>query len=197
MKKLLFTFSFALAFAGCTTASATGTAASADAAAESVAPVIEKVADPNPYADYGAGMRSVKGVPMAVEWQKENAAEIEAATAPDALAAILADDAATKALLSEVKGAYTTDPLVATKIAAISQLVMKPGDANAAARGRWSAALLQAARSSGDTYKTMYFLDQLRWCGDKSDVPEIMKIGAESNSKAVSGFAEMVVREIK
>jgi len=197
MKKLIFALMCAMALSGCVTATAPQAATSADVAAEAATPAAVKFVDPNPYADYAAGMRSVEGAPMAVEWQRANAAEIAAATAPDALAAILVDDAATKALLSEVKVAYATDPLVATRIAAVSQFVMKPGGANAAARGRWRRALLQSARSSGDAYKTMYFLEQLRWCGDESDAVEIAKIGAESNSKAVADFAAMVCREIK
>jgi len=197
MKKLIFALTCAMALSGCVTATAPQAATSADVAAEAATPAAVKFVDPNPYADYAAGMRSVEGAPMAVEWQRANAAEIEAATDPDAIRLILADDGAINALLSEVNDAYATDPFVATRIASASQFVMKPGGANAAARGRWRTALLRSARSSGDAYRTMYFLEQLRWCGDKSDAVEIAKIGAESNSKAVADFAAMVCREIK
>ena len=93
--------------------------------------------------------------------------------------------------------------MVATKVHAISQLVMKPGCARqkkccaAKCRDLWTAALLKAAKSSADPYRTMFFLDQLRWCGKASQAAEIKALGAAADAREVKDFAAMVVRELE
>ena len=82
--------------------------------------------DPNPFADYGAGMANTKEFPLTVNWQDAHKAEVAAATEPEALRRFLVSDEAAHALLAEVKEAYTTDPIVMIQIGAISQLVMSP-----------------------------------------------------------------------
>ena len=61
------------------------------------------------------------GVPTAVAWQNANDAALEAAMKPQVLAAYVQSAAAADALLAEAKPAYRTDPLVATRIAAVTQ----------------------------------------------------------------------------
>ena len=129
-------------------------------------------ADPNPYADYGAAMASVKGDPMAAEWQQAEAAAIAAATEPAVLAAFVEDEASAKALLGQLKGAYDTSPLVMTQIAAVTQWVMLPEPfflffwqpSPAAGRKVWVAALESVRCASGDRYVQTFCQQQLDLC---------------------------------
>ena len=150
-------------------------------------------ADPNPYAGYGKAMASVKGDPMAVEWQNANKAAIEEATTDAALAAVVRDAASAKALLDAVKPNYATCPLKACQMAAVTQFVMRPGQMSA--RALWVDALVAAYQGAADDSVRMTYLDQLRWCGTEKQVAAIRK-GAGS-SKAVRDFADMVIREIQ
>ena len=59
----------------------------------------KKYVDPNPFADYGAAMKSTPGNPMAVEWQNAQEAALVAATSDAALEACVATPAAAEALL--------------------------------------------------------------------------------------------------
>lgn len=136
--------------------------------------------------------------PDAVHWQNANDAAIKAATAPEALAPFLASEEAADALLAQVKPAYLTDPMVATQIAAITQLVMKPGCPKAAAaRELWVEALLDAAEDSKDAYRTVFFLDQLRWCAGADEADDVEEIGEDSTDQAVKQMAALVARELK
>lgn len=136
--------------------------------------------------------------PSSVDWQGANRAALDAATKPEALAPYVADAAAADALLAQVKGAYATDPMTAMRIGAISQLVMCPKCPKApAARAVWTEALLKAAEGSGDAYRTIFFLDQLRWCGTKQQAARVLAIGAKSRDGAVKDFAAWTVRELE
>lgn len=138
----------------------------------------KKYVDPNPFADYGAAMKSTPGNPMAVEWQNAQEAALVAATSDAALEACVATPAAAEALLAQLKGAYDTDPLVMTQIAAVTQYVMtflvgKKGcggvcrqkNGPRCRRGLWQGALLKACAATRDAYVQTFLLDQLRWCG--------------------------------
>ena len=167
--------------------------------AKSVEPELpEMTGDPNPFADYGKAMASTKGLPMAVEWHNQNAAALAKETDVEALKQYMmlpknADD-----LLAQVKPDYTTDPMVATKIAAVSQLAMcRKWDKAPAAREIWTCALLGAAEKAADDYRKMFFLDQLRWCGKNAQADKVLAIGEKSGSKAVKDFAAMVATELK
>ena len=166
---------------------------------ESVEPVIpEMTGDPNPFADYGKGMASYKNLPMAVEWHNQNAAALAKETDFQALQQYVmlpknADD-----LLAQVKEAYKTDPMVATKIAGVSQIVMcQKWEKAPAAREIWTCALLGAAEKAKDDYRKMFFLDQLRWCGKNAQADKVLAVGQKSGSKAVNDFATMVAKELK
>jgi len=102
--------------------------------------------------------------PKAVEWQAENRAKIDAATAPAALDAVLASDAAADALCAEVKPGYRGDPLKLTQLAAVSVYVMDKG--NEAKRVRWTAALRRAQAKSTTNDVDTFFAQQLQICGD-------------------------------
>ena len=158
------------------------------------------------YSDYESAMATVKGDPMAVEWQNANDAAIKEATDDDALAAAASDAAAAEALLSQVRGAYESDPVMLAKAAAVSQWVMEPDPfwllfwkpSRSEGRKVWVQALLATAEKSQDAYVKMFCLDQLRWCG--CGCPKVLaRIAAigEGGGKAVREFAAVVTREIE
>jgi len=190
MKKLL-------AFTGILVACSIATAAPAKADADPAAP----------YHAYGPAMAHTDGYQMAVEWQDAQAARLKAAVDGDVLAAFVADEASAAALLAQAKGAYDTDPMVATQIAAVSQWVMdeepcwlcfwKPSPA--AGRKVWVKALVSRAEAVDDAYVKLLCLDQLRWCGCKCPcvVKRIAAIGAKSPDKAVKDMTDIVLRTLR
>ena len=193
MKNLMILF--ALALAGCASF-APETATVADKKPLD-GPELERISDPNPYANYEEGMASDPSRPMAYEWQSAHEAETAEATSCAAVAAILESDAAIAELLAAVKPDYGTEPLVAMKIAAASQLsTCGKCEKAPACRARWCAALVEAAKGAPDAYRKMFYLDQLRWCGRAEDVPAIRAVADASPDEAVREFAAMVVREI-
>ena len=178
--------------------SAVATAAGKPAAkAKSVEPEIPTIVDENPYANYDDAMRSVKGKMMAVEWHAANSKELAKATSRETLAGILADDKEVAKLLSVVNEPYKANPVALTQIAAISQLVMCPKcDKAPKCRWKWTAALVKAAKEAKTTYATMFFLDQLRWCGHVEEAKSVREIGAASSERSVKDFAKMVADEV-
>ena len=137
---------------------------------------------------------NVSNGPSAVDWQHKENAKLAEATKPEALAKFVKDAAAAEALLAQVKPAYATDAMVATQIAAITQLVMTPKCPKApACRKVWTAALLKAAETSTEQYRTMFFLEQLRWCATKDQNDALAALGAKTQWKAVKDFIPMVV----
>ena len=146
----------------------------------------------NPFSDYSAAMRSTKENPSAVEWQAANEAAIAKAVSKEVLAKLAVKPAA---LLAQVKGAYETDPVVATQIAAITQRAAC-AKCPKKFRAAWNAALLKAAAEAPDAYRAMFFLDQLRWCGNPSDAAKVKALGGKSGEKSVKDFAAMVAAEL-
>lgn len=143
--------------------------------------------------------------PTSVAWENANDAALAAATDEGVLAGFVADAAAARALLANLKGAYETDPLVLCQIGAVSQWVMMPepcwlcfwSPSPADGRKVWVGALLDTAEATQDTYVKMACLDQLRWCGCSCPkvVARIQAIGAKGD-KSVADFSAMVVREL-
>jgi len=171
MKKLL-TIGFAALLAGCATTATCEKSAEAKADAKSAAvaakPAEKKYVDPNPFSDYGPGMKHTKEIPLGSYWQQDNKAKIAEATKVETLAAFVATPAAADALLAKVGPAYTTDPVVLTQIGAVTQLVMCPKcDKAPASRKVWVAALERALKNAKDDYRKAFYADQLRWCGFK------------------------------
>ena len=162
-------------------------------------------ADPNPFSNYTAGTASDKADPSAADWHGTAAAAIAAETDDAKLAEIAGCPVRAKALLAEVKPAYATDPLTATKIAAVSQYVMRAGETSwwefwawfsDSPRAVWTAALLDAAKSSDNSYRTEFMLDQLRWCGYPEQAEDVRAIGRTVQCKAVRDFAFFVAKEL-
>lgn len=143
--------------------------------------------------------------PTGAEWHNANGKKLAAETSDEALAAVVADSESARVLLAEVKGAYRTDPMVASKIAAVSQYVMIGADAawyefwrtsRSSERDIWSEALLCTAKNAKDAYVRQFCLDQLRWCGKCSQSAKVREIAASDGSKEVKDFARMVAREL-
>ena len=162
-------------------------------------------ADPNPYANYSAGTSSDASDPSAAIWHGTARAAIAEETSDSKLAEIACCPERAKSLLAMVKPAYATDPMVATKIAAVSQYVMREGDYSwwefwtwfsDSPRSVWTAALLDAAKSATDSYVAEFMLEQMRWCGMPDQAEAVRAIGKASKCCAVRGFAMMVANEL-
>ena len=170
--KRLFAIAFAAALAGCATAPVAETPAG-EAKSAGSEPVLPQLADPNPFANYGAGMASDKDHPMAYEWQSAHGAEIAEATKPETLGKFHASDEAARTLLDGIQDDYSTDPVVMIQIAAVTQLVMRRDGGRDARRELWTKALLEKVRETGNVC-----LDQLRWCGYPRDAKTLRGIAA-------------------
>ena len=177
-----------------------GCATAPDATApkkELTEPEMVQLTDPNPFANYAPAMVSSAEFPLTVNWQDAHKAEVAEATKPETLAKFLESDLTAGKLLAEVKEAYKTEPIVMMQIASISQLVMCPKCPKAPKnRAKWTAALLAAAKDAPDTYRQMFFLDQLRWCGKPAQADRVLQVGRKSGSRAVNDFAMMVAVEL-
>ena len=124
-----------------------------------------KYTDPNAFADYGPAMANSAEQPLGSYWQQENRAAIEAATSCDAIKAATESAEAADKLLSEVKGAYLSDPILLIKIGAITQAVMGGKCPEATSRRQlWVAALERAKENAIDDYRRTFFTQQLWWC---------------------------------
>lgn len=159
-----------------------------------------------PYHRYQPAMTSSDEKPLVAEWQKANAALLEAAVSDDSLAEAVASPAAAMDLLAKIGPAYDTDPVVATRIAAVTQWVMTPDEpcwwkfwaASPHADGRkvWVEALLRTAETSPCASATAFCLDQLRWCGCACPrvAERIRAVGVRSADKAVRDMADLALR---
>ena len=186
----LMSFGLVAAFA----LAATAAAPAKPAAKAPAKPAEKKYVDPNEFASYGPGTATKAGDPSAAEWQAANKDALAKATSDDELICFVRDGASARALLAKVKPNYGTDPLVASQIAAVSQLVMRPGWESA--RGIGAEALVDSFRAAKDDTVRMAYLEQLRWCGYKKHAAAIQVLGLSSRSKEVTDFANVVVREL-
>ena len=144
-----------------------------------VAGTVAFAADPNPYVDYEKGMADENGDPNAVEWQDDNRDQIEASTSEEIIAAIVKDEISATRLLTQLRGAYSSNPRAMTQIAAVTSWVMgeepcwfcfwKPSPA--AGRRIWVATLEKKLRMSSDEYVKTVCRQQLDRCGYEADCP--------------------------
>lgn len=159
--------------------------------------------DPNPYADYKVAMASVSNNPMAVEWHAANRAELDFVNDAWCRGVFAGGEKALMKHLDAVKGAYQSEPLELTRIAALSQYAMKTkapwwtfGLAKSKERVLLSKLFLKKASDSKDAYVQMFFIDQLRWVALPEQALEVKKIGVMSSDKGVKSIADMAWREI-
>ena len=145
--------------------------------------------------------------PTAVVWSAQNDEALAAATTEDVLAGFAESDEAAAALLGKVRGAYASDPIAITQVAAVSQWVMQEDPcwlffwkpSRSAGRKVWVKALLSRAEGADDGYIKTFCLDQLRWCAPKCPCVKerIAAIGAKSGDKAVKDMADLVLKELE
>jgi len=101
--------------------------------------------------------------PRAAQWQADNRAALDAATAPAELEKFLASPAAADELCAAVKPGYAGDTLRLSQIAAASVLVMDKG--REAQRRLWTAALERAKKAAPTCDVETFFVQQLMVCG--------------------------------
>ncbi len=96
-------------------------------------------------------------------------------------------------IFAEVKTDGSSDALAATRIAALTQYVMRPQGASA--RKAYADALLAAAQSAKEADVTCFFLYQLRWCGLPQQADAI-KAFEKSAAPGVAALATMTVQAV-
>ena len=136
---------------------------------------------------------TVSAQDTAAQWANKQQAAL--ATINDAaLADLLKQGApALDALLAEVKTGYASDPVAITRIAALTQYVMRP--AGASSRAAYAGALLAAAQRANDADVICFFLDQLRWCGTPQQAAAIRAF-EKSDKPGVATLAAMTVQAV-
>lgn len=129
----------------------------------------------------------------AAQWAGKQQAALDAVN-DAALAGLLKQGApALDALLAEVKTGYASDPVALTRIAALTQYVMRPDGASG--RTAYAGALLAAAQRAGDADIICFFLDQLRWCGMPQQAAAIRAF-EKSEKPGVAALAAMTVQAV-
>jgi hypothetical protein len=132
--------------------------------------------------------------------------QIAEATSDDVVAKIASCPKAMRALCTKVLPAYSTDPVAACQIAALTVWVMEnQGDkwyvfwrsSREKERSMWVETLLSFASAANDEYVINYFLDQVRWCGKVADADKVRAIGtAKASLVHVREVADMVADEL-
>ena len=129
----------------------------------------------------------------AAQWsekQKDALATINEATLSDT---VKQGAPAFSALFAEIKTGGASDALAATRIAALTQYVMRP--AGAAGRKAYTDALLAAAQHAADADVTCFFIYQLRWCGLPQQA-EAIRAFEKSAAPGVAALAAMTVQAV-
>jgi len=136
---------------------------------------------------------TVSAQDTAAQWANKQQAAL--ATINDAaLADLLKQGApALDVLLAEVKTGYASDPVAITRIAGLTQYVMRP--AGASSRAAYAGALLAAAQRASDADVICFFLDQLRWCGTPQQAAAIRAF-EKSDKPGVATLAAMTVQAV-
>lgn len=131
--------------------------------------------------------------PSAAQWaaqQKDALATLTEASLADTLKQ---GAPALEKLFAEIKTGGVSDPLACTRIAALSQFVMRP--AGASSRKAYADALLAAAQRAAEADVTCFFLDQLRWCGLPQQAVAL-KAFEKSAAPGVAALAAMTVQAV-
>jgi hypothetical protein len=129
----------------------------------------------------------------AAQWAEKNKEAL--ATINDAaLADTLKQDAPSfEKLFAEIKTGGASDPVASTRIAALSQCVMRPEGAKS--RKAYADALLSAAQKATEADVTCFFLNQLRWCGLPQQA-DALKAFEKSDMPGVAALAAMTVQAV-
>lgn len=97
------------------------------------------------------------------------------------------------ALFAGIKTGGQSDPLASTRIAALTQYVMRPEGRRA--RKAYTDALLAAARRASAADVICFFIHQLRWCGLPQQA-EAIKAFETSDKTGVAALAAMTVQAV-
>jgi hypothetical protein len=131
--------------------------------------------------------------PSAAVWSGQEK-EALAGICDDALADILRQGApALEKLFAEVKTGGVSDPLAVTRIAALTQFVMRREGAQS--RTAYADALLAAAKRAPEGDVACFFLDQLRWCGLPQQANALREM-ERSDKPGVAALAAMTVQAV-
>lgn len=96
-------------------------------------------------------------------------------------------------LFADIKTGGASDALSSTRIAALTQFVMRP--AGTASRKPYSDALLAAAQRATDADVVSFFIYQLRWCGLPQQA-DALKAFEKSDKPGVAALATMAVQAV-
>ncbi len=202
MKKLLFVTLAAATITACTSTKNEPAAVTTATPVKKDAPVAKAAPAKEIKDDFFSPRNDFPNVPTSAQWEEKNRAALAEATKREVLVKFVESEKAASDLLAQVKAHYQTDCIAARQIAAVTQLVMCQKCPKAPGfRKIWTSALLKAAQESTNAYRTVFFLDQLRWCGCPSQAKAIDEIAAKAkkiadDAKSVADFATQTANEI-
>ncbi len=129
----------------------------------------------------------------AAQWADKNKEALAAITDASLADTLKQGAPALDKLFAEIKTGGESDPVASTRIAALTQFVMRPEGATS--RKAYSDVLLAAAQRAADDDVTCFFLNQLRWCGLPEQAPAI-KAFEKSGKPGVAALATMTVQAV-
>ena len=133
-----------------------------------------------------------QGVPAA-QWAIQQKAALDTINDTSLAECLKQGSPALERLFAEYKTGGVSDPLACTRIAALTQYVMRP--AGKSMRKVYADALLAAALRATDADVICFFLDQLRWCGLPRQA-EAIKVFEKSTAPGVSALAAMTAQAV-
>ncbi|MFA7172799.1 MAG: hypothetical protein WC340_05205 [Kiritimatiellia bacterium] len=136
----------------------------------------------------------LKAQESAAQWADRNCAALEGITEVSLNETLRQGASALQALLVEVKTDGASDPVAVTRIAAMTQYVMRKG-ASTQQREAYADALLQAAEAASAADVVCFFLDQLRWCGLPQQAKAIQKL-ENSEDSGIAALAAITAQSV-
>lgn len=129
----------------------------------------------------------------AAQWAGKNKDTLAAITDASLKATLDQGAPALEKLFAGIKTGGASDPVASTRIAALSQFVMRP--AGGETRPAYTNALLAAAQRASEGDVICFFLDQLRWCGLPAQADAIRAF-EKSGKPGVSALATITVQAV-
>jgi len=154
--------------------------------------------EPNPYFTYESAWRLQSDQHHVDKWAEEHRAEIVVWDVGGNLAGWFPRSASeADALLSAGGCAFGGDPLQETRVASVTQAVMRPDGACPLSRDIWCEALLRALKSAHGFERAAFLLDQLGWCGTPAEVPSLTAFVSATADAHLREVAERALRCIQ
>ncbi|MDD4101539.1 MAG: hypothetical protein PHU80_02760 [Kiritimatiellae bacterium] len=122
----------------------------------------------------------------AAQWAEKHSDALAAVTSASLSKTLAQGESAWQELFASVKTGGISDPLAVTRLAALTQHVMREGSKKQ--RAAYADTLLEAARKASDADVTCFFLDQLRWCGTPRHSEAISRF-EQSDAPGVAALA--------